>query len=357
MERYRYWLDTVLHLVRDSIIITDVSGRVVLISPPAQSLIGRDAKAVIGRGVDEVLAGVAAKTGRRWQELIAGGLEGATVAGATDCIFSVPNSTKQSRLTVTIASVPNDRGEIIGALLLFSHPSQDPKFQKALAVNVARYHQLIDLTQQGICITDKNAVISFVNPAMAKMLGYTPSEMVGREAFDFMNPVGVDPAKEALRRRKEGDREQYELELMHKEGRRIITTIEAAPIVDEDGNYAGSVAGVVDITQRKEAELAVRKSEATLRQAQRVAKIGSWWFDVKTREVVWTEEIFRIFGLPLHDKTIHYAFLRKIIHPEDWERFDSAVGRAEEKGIAYNLELRIVRPDGETRNLPHNTLK
>ncbi len=104
-----------------------------------------------------------------------------------------------------------------------------------------------------------------------------------------------------------------------------------------------------EIEERKAAEEKLRRSEDALIRAQHAAKIGSWWYDTVLEKSAWTEEMFHIFGLEPSPSGIDYEEHRKIIHPSDWNRFNSAVKKASTEGIGYDLELQIIRPDGETR--------
>ena len=99
--------------------------------------------------------------------------------------------------------------------------------------------------------------------------------------------------------------------------------------------------------EQKNAEAALIKSEKALKRAQHVAKIGSWWYDPVTQTAKWTEEMFHVFGMKPQPQTPNYEEYKKIIHPDDWERFDSSVSKAVNEGIGYNLELRVTYPNGE----------
>jgi len=126
--------------------------------------------------------------------------------------------------------------------------------QAALQKSETEYRRFIENLQEGIWMIDQDAGTSFVNPSMAQMLGYSVEEMQGRHFFSFMDEHGKTVATQNLLRGKQGIRERQDVELLRKDGGRIYTLMATSPILDEAGNYAGTLAGVTDITERKQAE-------------------------------------------------------------------------------------------------------
>ena len=136
--------------------------------------------------------------------------------------------------------------------------------EKELAESEKKYKQLIETLHEGIWALDKEARTTFVNPRMAEMLGYTPDEMLGRQLFSFTDERGAEFCRRFLERRRQGIREQYDLELVRKDGKRLYASLEASPIVDDRGNDVGLLAGVQDITERRQAEEQVMRRNREL---------------------------------------------------------------------------------------------
>jgi PAS domain S-box-containing protein len=137
--------------------------------------------------------------------------------------------------------------------------------QKTLRESEEKYRQLFESLQEGIWGIDKDAYTTFVNPRMAEMLGYTVDEMTGRHLFEFMDERGIEICKVNLAKREKGIKEQHEFEFMHRDGSRVFTLIETYSQINSDGSYSGTVASVMDITKRKQAEKALRESEEKYR--------------------------------------------------------------------------------------------
>jgi PAS domain S-box-containing protein len=134
--------------------------------------------------------------------------------------------------------------------------------EQALRESERKYRQIVELAQEGIWITDRKAVIQFVNPLLADMLGYMPEGMLGRSSFDFVAADSRDVQKKAIERRKRGIRESYDCDLVRKDGSKLVAIASAAPIIDGDGNYTGSLSMFTDITQRMQSEEALKEAKA-----------------------------------------------------------------------------------------------
>ena len=104
-----------------------------------------------------------------------------------------------------------------------------------------------------------------------------------------------------------------------------------------------------DLEERRRAEEALRRREAELKEAQRVASVGSWEWEVQTDIVTWSEELYHIAGRDPRDALPIYKEHRQIYTRESWARLQPAVERALKTGLAYELDLELVRPDGTTR--------
>ena len=119
---------------------------------------------------------------------------------------------------------------------------------------------------EGIVFTDTRGVITFVNPALANLLGYAAAEMVGRNWRDFVLPEHRARAIAAEKRRATGNSERYELLVQRKDGAGIWTLVGASARKDpKTGAYLGSIGVVTDISVQKEAEERLRASEARYR--------------------------------------------------------------------------------------------
>ncbi|MEG3849052.1 PAS domain-containing protein [Microcoleus sp. herbarium19] len=105
------------------------------------------------------------------------------------------------------------------------------------------------------------------------------------------------------------------------------------------------------LEQDKQQRLKLQKSEASLAAAQKIARIGSWEFDVLTNKITWSEEVFRIFGIDSTAPEPTSVELLQMYHPDDRDLFQQTVSRAILQGISYKKEFRILHPGGQIRYL------
>jgi len=104
--------------------------------------------------------------------------------------------------------------------------------------------------------------------------------------------------------------------------------------------------------ERRKAEKALRKSETDLATAQRIAHIGSWVWDVTANNALWSNETFRIFGIPNEQLEEHRRNFLDLIHPGDRSKVDQALSDALSGSKEYDIEYRIILPD-QTQKIIH----
>lgn len=103
--------------------------------------------------------------------------------------------------------------------------------------------------------------------------------------------------------------------------------------------------------QRRKTEEALRKSEENLANAQRIARIGSWDWDIVNNGLRWSDEVYRIFGIAPQEFMATYEAFIRFVHPDDRKTVMNAVNMALEKKKAYNINHRIILSDGEVRTV------
>ena len=124
-----------------------------------------------------------------------------------------------------------------------------------------------------------------------------------------------------------------------------------APFEDSGGNFAGYIGGCYDITQRKQTEEGLISREGQSEEAQFLASLGSWKWEIPTGALTWSDELYRILGLDKEAFCPTLQTFHDFLHPDDRALFKGALDDCLKGRRSYDCELRTVRPDGTVRTL------
>lgn len=130
------------------------------------------------------------------------------------------------------------------------------------------------------------------------------------------------------------------MRLQRFDGSKIFVIYSASPVYDNEGIIAGCAVAIQDITELKRAEQALREREEDFARAQEVGSIGSWRLDIHRNVLTWSDEIYRIFGIPKGTLLCYETFL-SLVHPEDRTYVDTS-WREGLSSKSYDIEHRIV---------------
>jgi PAS domain S-box-containing protein len=125
---------------------------------------------------------------------------------------------------------------------------------RALRESEGKYRRLVDAAAEGVWVLSPDSQTLFVNERMAQILGCRREDMIGRPAAEFMLPEDATDHERHLATRREGKPEYYERRFRRSDGTLVWTSLSAAPILDDDGQYVGTFAMITDISERKRAE-------------------------------------------------------------------------------------------------------
>ncbi|NJD52925.1 MAG: PAS domain S-box protein [Candidatus Methanoperedens sp.] len=221
--------------------------------------------------------------------------------------------------------------------------------EEALRESEERYRGIIETAEEGIATHEPDGTITYVNRRMADMLGYSPEEIIGRSSLDFVDDEEKKKVIQARESLKERGNLDVERKLCRKDGSILWTISNLSPQRDVAGNLIGYLAMHTDITERKRAEEALIKSEASLVEAQRMARIGSWEWDIKTDEVRWSDEMYTIFGVDKKSFIPNITSFTGFIHADDLPSVTGVMEQLTSEGGSGSIDFRTVLSDGSIR--------
>ena len=225
--------------------------------------------------------------------------------------------------------------------------------EKRLRASGKRFRDLVESSSDWIWEVHSKGIYPYSSPQVRELLGYEPEEIIGKSPFDLILPDEAVKITAVFKDAIEKGESIVALENinLHKDGRHIILETSGVPFFDEVGNVVGYRGIDRDITVRRKMEKTLKKKEKNLKEAQQIANLGSWEWDIVNNKLLWSDQMYRIFGLtPLVTK-ISSDFFLTFVHPEDKDIVTKSVDTAFNKKIFIPHVYRIIRSTGETRTV------
>jgi PAS domain S-box-containing protein len=219
-----------------------------------------------------------------------------------------------------------------------------------LASSDERLRRILETANESFISMDSGGSVTEWNQCAESTFGWARHEVLGRSLAELLVPA----------RHREAHRRGVERFVATGQGKVVGTTIELTALhrrgheipielaiwaFDEGGEWSFN-ALIRDISARKDAEARLRASERRLAEAQQVAGVGSWEWDLATNDVAWSDELYRIYGVaPEVTQASHAAFL-DLVDVRDRPRVVETLSAAMTSGTPFDMDLRVNRPDG-----------
>ena len=237
----------------------------------------------------------------------------------------------------------DEAGKVMGIFGISRDITEMMRMQESL--RLAR--QSLDQVPDVILWIDGEGRVVDCNLGACRSLGYSQQELLESTIFAIDPMTRAEQWAETFAEMKARRATHIESIMLTKEGRSIPMDIQVTHIAFGDKEFLCGVSR--DITERKSMEERLRRSEASLSRAHAIAKLGSWEWDPATGEVLYSDEIFDIFGIDRGSSAGKLSSqVEAMIHPEDRELVEAGL-RARQTGVGQTVEYRIIRPDGSIR--------
>jgi diguanylate cyclase (GGDEF)-like protein/PAS domain S-box-containing protein len=279
-------------------------------------------------------------------------LWGRALAGEEFTLVREFGDTRRERnlYELTFATVRDAMGNPLGAALFARDVSDRIRAQEALQESEERFRNAFDYAGIGKALVGLQGQFLKVNQVFCQITGYSEAELLSLDFQTITHPDDLDADLALAQQLSQGEIQSYQMEkrYVHKQGHVVWVLLTGSVVRDHNGSPRYFIAQIQDMTARFTAETELRRSQTLLLEAQQVAHIGNWSFNVQTQELIWSQETYRIFGFDQAHPPITLDQHTTLIHPDDRRRWQVTVDQAIVDKQGYVIEFRALRPNGRT---------
>ncbi len=337
-ERALAALDAVLGASPVGIGFVDRDLRYVKLNEALAAINGRSVDAHLGRGVREVLGELGAALDPVLRDVVASGVPVVDMEFSTEW---TPGERRWLLANYFPVRAPDGRTFGVGAAVV------DITARKEAEQRIQRLAGIVENTAAGVAVVDarpRDPCFVSVNPAYARMLGYEPAELVGRHVSLVLADEERARADERIVQIDQEREVQFESIHVRRDGSTFPALVTASSVRDDGGAIGYRISTVVDITDRKRDEVALREGETRLRLAAEATGLGTFDWDLRTGRIHWSDRTKAMFGLRPDEQVDRESWL-ELVHEDDRARVREAIVRALDPSsdVGYQAEYRVLR--------------
>jgi PAS domain S-box-containing protein len=233
------------------------------------------------------------------------------------------------------------------------HSVEKTQSKELLKESEERFRLIVEnIKDYLIVMTDLEGNVISWNEGAKKIKGYSEEEIIGKNIAVFF--TDEDKARKKPERNmqiaKEKGHFQEEGWRKRKDGSVFWADVLLTAIYDKNGKMQGYAKIIRDITERKKAEIELRRNQQQLAMAQKLAHLGSWEWNLADNSLIWSEEMYNIYGLSQEEQDLVHK-VNKMTHPEDIEKLKAVVAESKSSRKNFEFYYRIIRADGAVRTL------
>jgi len=330
-----------LDAIPDLLFELDIEGRYHDYHSPRTELLAAPADEFLGRTVHDILPASAART-------VMSALQEANEKGcSTGAQFKLQLPQGDTWFELSVARKPDGPEHFPHFIVLSRDVTERIHLKTQLAESSHLLKTVIDTAPMRIFWKDRDSRYLGCNPAFARDAGLADADDIAGKTDDqlgWKQQADLYRTDDQMIMALGIPKLSYDEPQTTPDGRSIWLRTSKVPLRN-GGNEVTGVLGIYeDITEHKQAEAALQRSEANLNRAQAVAKVGSWYLDIASKRLEWSDEAYRIFGFPRQQAVDMDAFA-STLHPDDKDRVLDAWNKAV-AGAPYDIEHRIVMRGG-----------
>jgi diguanylate cyclase (GGDEF)-like protein/PAS domain S-box-containing protein len=328
--------------IPNPVFFKDPLGRYMGCNRAFEDYIGLTRDEIVGKTVHEITAeDIAERSVMADRELFA---KPGTQSYETSVIYAKDGTRHDVMLNKAAFYTPT--GEVAGLVGVCVDITERKRLESDTRESNERLRAVIHAAPLAIVARDLDGVIRMWNPAAERLFGYQEDEVL--ESTTSVVPESLRQETMALRMRAQKGETVWieETQRMHRDGRLIDVSLSIAPVYGGDNLVIGTMVTIADISRRKQAEQALRESEAHLRLAMDAAQMGMWYWESDTDRFVHSDGLAVLFGYKASDPQMEYRVLQERLHPEDRELFEATMRHAIKHSADFQVDYRVSWPDG-----------
>jgi len=348
-------LSTAIEQSPSIVVITDTQARIEYVNPKFCQITGYTLKEAIGQTPNLFKSGQQSSAfyQNMWQTILSG----------NDWRSELQNKKKNGTLYWELASISplKNQGKAVTHFIKVAEDITERKqAEDQLRASEKRFRKIFEDAPLGMVIVGYYLKIIQVNKAFYQMLGYSESEpLIGATIIDISASEDIPKTKEMMMQLYRGEISSFRMEKRYRQqdGTLVWGNTSVSFFYDQKGQPLYFMAMIENITERKQTEQALRKSESMLARAQEIAHLGNWEWDIKTNQQIWSDENYRLLGYQPGAIEASFDHFMNLVHPEDRSKV-AAIGQAflEGQSPPNYYESRIIRTDGTERILQSQML-
>ena len=313
---------------------------------------GNPGNAHVGVGVDYLeVCRAALENGDRFATEAIKGIE--TVLGDQQKYFELEypcdSPTNERWFLMQVVQPPSHIG---GAVVIHVDTSERKRADAALRESEELFRAMFELAAVGLTLSDASTGhLLRVNERYCNITGYSEVELLERTFSELTHPEDRQLDWELYSRAVRGETKDYrnEKRYLHKDGRVVWVSVNAAILHDTAGRPNRTVAVVEDISERKRADLALRQAEERLRLALSAGGMAAWDWHIPSGKVVWNDRHYLMLGYQPGSLEPDYRAWANRVHPEDLGHVEKLLRQCMQDQNDYVANFRAVWPDGTVR--------
>jgi PAS domain S-box-containing protein len=350
-ERFRVTLAS----IGDGVITTDTAGVVTFTNAVAAQLMGVEEADAVGRPLIDVFRIINEDTRETVPSPVQRVLREGIIVGLANHTVLISQDGTERAIDDSGAPIRDTSGHIIGAVLVFHDISARKQLEIQVRNSAAQLQQIIDAVPMLIVYLDKDQRHRFANKAYAEWFGVDQQELAGKHSRDVIGDTVYNRVYSAIEQALRGESVSFETNMNTHHGaelRDVFVTYLAD--LDAEGHSQGAIGVIIEITERKRAERAIRDSEARFRTIADTAPVLIWITDLEKGRTFFNQRWLEFTGRSVEEEQGQGWLVN--IHPDDLERYQQTFKKASEAQQGFQMEYRLRRADGEYCWILHTSM-